>query len=91
MFKFNTFCFLTSLDKGLMNMRNDTSSSDSGLDYIVKLSSPTVNCKWRGVILLTFKSLDLFLVSSKTSAVKYSKIAALYTAAVAPTLVLPLT
>ena len=44
------------------------------------------NCKCLGVILLTFKSLEAFPANSNTSAVKYSNIAALYTAAVAPTL-----
>lgn len=46
------------------------------------------NYKCLGVILLTLKSLEAFPANSKTSAVKYSKIAALYTAAVAPTLFL---
>lgn len=50
-------------------------------------SSPLIaNCKCLGVILLTFKSLLALPASSKTSAVKYSRMAALYTAAVAPTL-----
>lgn len=50
-------------------------------------SSPlTANCKCLGVILFTFKSLDALPASSSTSAVKYSRIAAVYTAAVAPTL-----
>lgn len=49
-------------------------------------SSPRMaSCKWRGVILFTFKSLLAFPANSRTSAVRYSKIAALYTAAVAPT------
>lgn len=39
-----------------------------------------------GVILLFFKSLDAFPANSRTSAVRYSSIAAEYTAAVAPTL-----
>ena len=40
-------------------------------------SSPlTANCKCLGVILLTFKSLEALPASSKTSAVKYSNIAA---------------
>lgn len=46
------------------------------------------NYKCLGVILLTLKSLDALPANSKTSAVKYSKIAAVYTAAVAPTLFL---
>lgn len=55
-------------------------------------SSPlTANCKCLGVILFTFKSLLAFPANSKTSAVKYSKIAAVYTAAVAPTLWLAFT
>ena len=67
-------------------------------------SSPLIaSCKWRGVILFTFKSLEQFPANSNTycyhsdkgskdtsqpltSAVRYSRIAALYTAAVAPTL-----
>lgn len=73
-------------------------------------SSPLMaSCKWRGVILFTFRSFDAFPASSRTwaepkpqtqqgtacveqqprrltSAVRYSRIAALYTAAVAPTL-----
>ena len=49
-------------------------------------SSPRMaNCKWRGVIRLTFKSLQAFPANSNTSAVKYSRIAEVYTAAVAPT------
>lgn len=49
-------------------------------------SSPLMaSCKWRGVILFTFKSLLALPANSKTSAVRYSKMAALYTAAVAPT------
>jgi len=49
-------------------------------------SSPRIaNCKWRGVIRLTFKSLEALPANSNTSAVKYSKIALAYTAAVAPT------
>ena len=54
-------------------------------------SSPlTANCKCLGVILLTFKSLLALPANSKTSAVKYSKIAEEYTAAVAPILFCPL-
>ena len=54
-------------------------------------SSPlTANCKCLGVILFTFNSLLAFPANSKTSAVKYSKIAAVYTAAVTPTLSLEL-
>ena len=50
-------------------------------------SSPLIaSYKCLGVILLTLKSLEAFPANSKTSAVRYSKIAALYTAAVAPTL-----
>ena len=49
-------------------------------------SSPlTANCKCLGVILFTFNSLLAFPASSNTSAVRYSKIAAVYTAAVTPT------
>ena len=52
-------------------------------------SSPLIaKCKCLGVILLTLKSLDAFPASSNTSAVRYSRIAARYTAAVAPTLYL---
>jgi len=54
-------------------------------------SSPlTGNCKLIGVILFTFNSLLAFPANSKTSAVKYSKIAAVYTAAITPTLSLEL-
>ena len=50
-------------------------------------SSPlTANCKCLGVILFTFNSLLPFPANSKTSTVKYSKIAAVYTAAITPTL-----
>jgi len=50
-------------------------------------SSPLIaSCKCLGVILLTLRSLEALPASSKTSAVKYSRIAALYTAEVAPTL-----
>ena len=50
-------------------------------------SSPRIaNCKCLGEIRFTFKSLEAFPANSRTSAVKYSNIAALYTAAVAPTL-----
>lgn len=46
---------------------------------LIKLSSSssplTANCKCLGVILFTFKSLLAFPANSKTSAVKYSKIA----------------
>uniref|UniRef100_A0A0E9WRC8 Uncharacterized protein n=1 Tax=Anguilla anguilla TaxID=7936 RepID=A0A0E9WRC8_ANGAN len=46
-------------------------------------SSPRIaSCKWRGVIRFTFKSLEAFPANSRTSAVRYSRMAALYTAAV---------
>lgn len=49
-------------------------------------SSPLIaSCKCLGVIRFTFRSLLAFPASSNTSAVRYSKIAAVYTAAVAPT------
>merc|ERR1719263_2016321 len=49
-------------------------------------SSPRIaSCKWRGVMRFTFRSLEAFPANSRTSAVKYSRIAAVYTAAVAPT------
>ena len=49
-------------------------------------SSPRIaNCKCLGVIRFIFKSLDALPASSKTSAVRYSRIAAEYTAAVAAT------
>lgn len=49
-------------------------------------SSPLIaSYKCLGVILLTLKSLEAFPASSSTSAVKYSNIAALYTAEAAPT------
>jgi len=52
-------------------------------------SSPLMaNYKCLGVILLTLKSFEAFPANSNTSAVKYSNMAALYTAAVAPTLFL---
>ena len=55
-------------------------------------SSPlTANCKCLGVILFTFNSLLALPANSSTSAVKYSKIAAVYTAAVTPTRFLALT
>nr|DAD27064.1 TPA_asm: hypothetical protein HUJ06_028532 [Nelumbo nucifera] len=50
-------------------------------------SSPLMaSCKCLGVIRLTFRSLLALPANSNTSAVRYSKIAAQYTAAVAPTL-----
>lgn len=49
-------------------------------------SSPLIaSCKCLGVILFTFRSLLAFPASSRTSAVRYSRIEAKYTAAVAPT------
>ena len=49
-------------------------------------SSPLIaSCKCLGVILLTPWSLHSLPANSNTSAVRYSKMAALYTAAVAPT------
>jgi len=50
-------------------------------------SSPRIaSCRWRGVMRFTLRSFEAFPANSRTSAVKYSRIAALYTAAVAPTL-----
>ncbi|KAK8320550.1 hypothetical protein V6Z12_A12G044700 [Gossypium hirsutum] len=55
-------------------------------------SSPRIaSCKCLGVIRLTFRSLLALPASFSTSAVKYSRIAAVYTAAVAPTLPFALT
>ena len=56
-------------------------------------SSSPLTANWRclGVILLTFNSLLALPANSSTSAVKYSRIAAVYTAAVTPTLFLALT
>jgi len=55
-------------------------------------SSPLMaSYKCLGVILLTLKSLEALPANSKTSAVRYSNIAAAYTAAVAPTLFFALT
>ena len=55
-------------------------------------SSPLIaSYKCLGVILFTFRSLDALPANSNTSAVKYSRIAALYTADVAPTLELAAT
>lgn len=49
-------------------------------------SSPRIaSCKWRGVIRFTLRSLHALPANSSTSAVKYSRIAAVYTADVAPT------
>merc|ERR1719263_2147904 len=49
-------------------------------------SSPRIaSCRWRGVMRFTFRSLEAFPASSRTSAVKYSRMAAAYTAEVAPT------
>jgi len=50
-------------------------------------SSSPLTANWRclGVILLTLSSLLAFPANSRTSAVKYSNIAAVYTAAVTPT------
>ena len=50
-------------------------------------SSPLIaSCRCLGVIRFTFRSLLALPASSNTSAVRYSRIAAEYTAAVAPTL-----
>lgn len=50
-------------------------------------SSPRIaSCKCLGVIRFTLRSLLAFPANSSTSAVRYSNIAAVYTAAVAPTL-----
>ena len=55
-------------------------------------SSPLIaRSKCLGVILLTFKSFEAFPASSRTSAVRYSRMAAVYTAEVAPTLLFALT
>lgn len=52
-------------------------------------SSPlTASWRCRGVILLTLSSFEAFPASSRTSAVRYSKIAAVKTAAERPTLFL---
>jgi len=63
-----------------------------GIVALIRMSSSSspriASCKCLGVILLTLKSLEAFPASSSTSAVRYSRIAALYTAAVAPTLFL---
>merc|ERR1719263_2573203 len=49
-------------------------------------SSPRMaSCRWRGVIRFTRRSLEALPASSSTSAVRYSRMAAEYTAAVAPT------
>ena len=49
-------------------------------------SSPRMaSCKWRGVIRFTRRSREAFPASSSTSAQRYSQIAAMYTAEVAPT------
>lgn len=49
-------------------------------------SSPRMaSCRCRGVILFTFRSLLALPASSSTSAVRYSRMDAKYTAAVAPT------
>lgn len=59
----------------------------------VSSSSSPLIANWRclGVILFTLRSLLAFPANSRTSAVRYSKIAAVYTAEVAPTLLLALT
>lgn len=49
-------------------------------------SSPRIaSCRWRGVIRFTLRSLQAFPANSSTSAVRYSRMADVYTAAVAPT------
>lgn len=49
-------------------------------------SSPRIaSCKWRGVMRFTLRSLVALPANSSTSAVRYSRIAAEYTAALAPT------
>uniref|UniRef100_A0AAG5DAZ7 Uncharacterized protein n=1 Tax=Anopheles atroparvus TaxID=41427 RepID=A0AAG5DAZ7_ANOAO len=49
-------------------------------------SSPRMaSCKWRGVIRFSFRSWAALPANSSTSAVRYSKMAAAYTAAVALT------
>ena len=59
----------------------------------VSSSSSPLMANWRclGVILLTLRSLLALPANSKTSAVRYSRIAAAYTAEVAPTLLLAFT
>ncbi|KAI4337352.1 hypothetical protein L6164_015780 [Bauhinia variegata] len=55
-------------------------------------SSPRIaSCRCLGVIRFTFRSLLALPANSNTSAVRYSRIAAEYTAAVAPTLPLAVT
>lgn len=55
-------------------------------------SSPLIaSLRWRGAMRLTLRSLLALPASSRTSAVRYSRIAAVYTAEVAPTRELELT
>ena len=62
---------------------------------LIKVSSSSsplmASSKCLGVILFTFRSFEALPASSRTSAVRYSRMAALYTADVAPTLLLALT
>ena len=50
-----------------------------------KAGGLTASCRWRGVMRFTRRSLEALPASSSTSAVRYSRMAAEYTAAVAPT------
>ena len=87
------FCFLVDFMMRALWMWGMT--PPPAIVALIKVSSSSspliASCKCLGVILLTFKSFDALPASSRTSAVKYSRIAALYTAEVAPTLLLALT
>ena len=80
----------------LMNMRNDSTSSNGGLDQSIQLFISTdgqlkieklikiiivmfffQTCRCLGVILFTFRSLEAFPANSRTSAVRYSRMAEL--------------
>lgn len=86
--------------KRFVNVGNDTTTSDCCFDQRIqffvtsnslvgwvnhKTVDKITSCKWRGVMRFTRKSFEAFPANSKTSAVKYSRMAAEYTAALAPT------
>ena len=87
------FCFLVVfMIKALWMCGMTPPPAIVALIKVSSSSSPLIaSCKCLGVILFTLRSFDALPASSRTSAVRYSRMAALYTAEVAPTLLLALT
>mmetsp|Transcript_30745 Transcript_30745/g.60549 ORF Transcript_30745/g.60549 Transcript_30745/m.60549 type:complete len:240 (+) Transcript_30745:1179-1898(+) len=86
------------LDLGALFMRDLWMWGMTPPPAMVALMSPSssssplmASCRCLGVILFTLRSLEAFPANSRTSAVRYSRMAAAYTAAVAPTLLLAAT